>query len=64
MTGIEATRHIGRLSPSTKIMILSRHDSPQIEAQAKAAGAHAYLTKTTTIQALDRTIREVLKREG
>jgi two-component system NarL family response regulator len=64
MTGIEATRQIRRLSPSTKIIILSMHNSPQIEAAAKEAGANAYLTKTMTIEVINKTIRDVLKSEG
>lgn len=40
MNGIEATRHIRRLSPATKIVILSLHDDKTVAAQAQEADAY------------------------
>ena len=39
MNGIEATRQMRRLSPMTKIVIVSLHDNKSIAAEAKEAGA-------------------------
>jgi len=47
MNGIEATRQIRRLSPETKIVILSLHDDRAIATKAKEAGADAYVVKTS-----------------
>jgi DNA-binding NarL/FixJ family response regulator len=64
VNGLEATKEIRQLMPSAKIIILSMHDSPQIEVQMKKAGANAYLTKTTTPEKLKETIRRVLDNHG
>ena len=63
MNGIEATKQIRSLSPTTKIIILSMHDSPQVQAEARSAGADAYLTKTATAAEITRTIRKVFDGE-
>jgi DNA-binding NarL/FixJ family response regulator len=60
MSGIEATRQIRSLSPTTPIIILSMHDSRQIELEAKQAGAYAYFTKTTPQEEFCQKIREAL----
>jgi len=60
MNGIEATRQIRSVSPSTKVVIFSMHDSPQITSAAKAAGAAACLTKTSLGDQLQKVIAEVL----
>lgn len=60
MNGIEATREIRRLSQSIKIIILSMHDSPQVQAEARGAGADSYFTKTATTTEITRTVLIVL----
>jgi DNA-binding NarL/FixJ family response regulator len=60
MNGIEATRQIRRVSPSTKILILSLHDDRAIATEAKEAGADAYVLKTSPCEALLSTIAAVL----
>lgn len=60
MNGIEATRHIRRHSPATKIVILSLHDDKSIAAQAKQAGADAYVVKSSPSEVLLETISAVL----
>ncbi len=44
--GIEATRQIHAISPSTEIMIFTMHDSEQLARDALAAGANAYVLKS------------------
>ena len=61
MSGIEATRQIRSLSPSTPIIIVSMHDSRQIELEAKQAGAYGYFTKTTPQEEFCQMIREALR---
>ena len=45
LNGIEAAQQIGAVSPSTRVLILSRHSSPELICQALRAGAHGYLLK-------------------
>ncbi len=47
MTGLQAAAAIRRLSPSTKIIMVSMHDSPLMVKEAQAAGADAYITKAS-----------------
>jgi DNA-binding NarL/FixJ family response regulator len=60
MNGVEATRQIRAISPSTKVVIFTMHDSPQIATAAKDAGASAWLTKTSLAEQLQRVVGEVL----
>lgn len=46
MNGLDAAREIKILSPSTQIVILSQHDSPEMVRQALNAGASAYVVKS------------------
>lgn len=43
--GVEATRQIRVVSPSTEVMIFTMHDSEQLAREAVAAGANAYVLK-------------------
>ena len=61
MNGIEATKQIRALSPETKVIMLSMHDSPQIVTQALEAGAHGYSVKSRSWDDLQQTICEVLE---
>jgi len=45
MTGLQAAATIRRLAPDTKIIVVTMHDSPRMEKEARAAGADAYVTK-------------------
>lgn len=60
MNGIEATRHIRRLSPATKIVILSLHDDKTVVAQAQEAGADAYVVKSSPSDILLKTLSAIL----
>jgi DNA-binding NarL/FixJ family response regulator len=60
MNGIEATRRIREVSPSTKVVIFSMHDSPQITTAARDAGAVACLTKAGLGDQLKKVVTEIL----
>jgi NarL family two-component system response regulator LiaR len=45
LDGIEATRQLSRLLPSTAVIVLSAYDDPALMSEAHQAGAHAYLVK-------------------
>jgi DNA-binding NarL/FixJ family response regulator len=61
MNGIEATREIRRLGLSTKIVILSMHDSAEVVKRAKEAGANECLVKACGSAQLVKAIEAVLK---
>jgi DNA-binding NarL/FixJ family response regulator len=48
MSGLEAATKIRNLAPSTKILILSMHDSASMTAEALRSGADAFLSKGTS----------------
>ena len=60
MNGLEAAREIRRLAPSTKIVVFSMHDSERMAQEAKQAGAHAYVAKSSGIEDIERVIAGVL----
>jgi CheY-like chemotaxis protein len=61
MGGLEATKQIRRWLSDVKIVILTFHDSPEILAQAKQAGADTCLVKTDSPENIRRTIVELLQ---
>jgi DNA-binding NarL/FixJ family response regulator len=46
LNGYQASRKIRELVPSTRIVMLSMHDSAVAKLEAREAGAHGYVTKT------------------
>jgi len=54
MDGIEATRRVRRISPRTRIVIVTAARSSELATHALAAGAERYLTKDTpALQLID-----------
>jgi len=60
LNGLVALRQIVRNRPKTKVLVFSVHDSEQTIHEAKAAGAHGFLSKGKDAQDLLRVIREIL----
>ena len=60
LTGLQAAAKIRRLVPDTKILIVTMHDSPQMEIEARAAGADAYITKMAASQSLLEAMRALV----
>ena len=46
LNGLEATRQIVKLVPETEVLVLTVHDSREIEREVVAAGARGYILKT------------------
>lgn len=46
LSGIEVARQISLLSPKTKIVFLTMHDSPEVIAAALSTGANGYVLKS------------------
>jgi len=42
LNGLEATKVMRQVVPDTKIVVLTMHESAQIQNEAKRSGAHAY----------------------
>ncbi|AJC82559.1 response regulator CheY-like domain-containing protein (plasmid) [Rhizobium etli bv. phaseoli str. IE4803] len=60
MDGLAATREIRRVSPGTRVMIITMHDSLDYLEAAIEAGATGYLLKDSSRDDILRTIRRVL----
>jgi DNA-binding NarL/FixJ family response regulator len=59
LSGLEATRRFGKISPATHIIILSMHDSEEYVWQALRAGARGYLLKGASLAELELAIKVV-----
>jgi DNA-binding NarL/FixJ family response regulator len=57
ISGLEAAREIRRIAPSTKIVILTMHNSTQIAEAVREAGADALVVKTEAASNLAEAIR-------
>ena len=64
MTGLQAAKTIRRLSPGTKIIMVSMHDSPQMMKEARTAGADAYITKSSAGKELLATMQTLFDGSG
>ena len=60
MNGIEVTRRIREISPSTVILILSAHGSPYHVDQALGAGAAGYVVKQSAGPELVKAVRTII----
>lgn len=59
LDGIEATRRIAKLSPETRVIILTMHPDDHLARHACAAGAHGYVVKDETPERLIDVIKRV-----
>lgn len=59
LNGIEATRQIKAVAPSTKVLVLTAYDSEQYVFAFLEAGAAGYLLKDVNVDELVRAIRAV-----
>jgi len=59
MSGLEACRVIHKTVPTTEILILTQHDSPQMLREALDAGARGYVVKSHAARDLIEAIEAV-----
>lgn len=64
LNGIEATREILKLSPETRVLVLSMHDDQDTVVGAVKAGASGFLPKNVDRQELESAIRAVAAGKG
>jgi len=60
LNGLAAVRQILRCAPQTKILVFTVHDSDQTEKEVRAAGGHAYLSKSNASHDLLRVVSDLL----
>ena len=60
LNGIEATRRCGKISPGTKVVIVTAHSEPQYVVEAFRAGAMGFILKRCALSELVNAIRQVL----
>lgn len=60
MSGFDTAKQIRRVSPSTRIVFFSMHETPTT---ARLVGADAFVSKSSAVQDLPRAIVEVLGRD-
>jgi DNA-binding NarL/FixJ family response regulator len=60
LNGIEATRQLSKISPATKVIIVTAHTDPQYVVEAFRAGASGYVLKRFAVSELVSAIRCVL----
>jgi DNA-binding NarL/FixJ family response regulator len=56
LNGLDATRLIKDARPATQVVVLSAFESPELERQAREAGAFAYLDKGTMARRVHRVL--------
>jgi DNA-binding response OmpR family regulator len=61
-SGIEIVRHARAKSQRTPIIVMSGHNTPELNQAAQAAGANISLLKPVSIAELQRVIRDALAR--
>jgi DNA-binding NarL/FixJ family response regulator len=60
LNGIEATRRLSKLSPASKVVIVTAHNEPQYVVEAFRAGAMGFVVKRCALSELVNAIRQVL----
>jgi CheY-like chemotaxis protein len=63
LNGIEAARHIRKLSPESKILFVSQESSADVVQEALGTGAHGYVLKTDAGSELLEAVHAVLRGE-
>ena len=58
-SGFDLLRRIAQRWPAVRCLVFSMHDSPAMVAQALAAGAHGFITKSSAPELLVRTVQRV-----
>lgn len=60
ISGIEAARRINKVSPQSRILFLSQHDSLHMAMEAMKTGGHGYIVKSDAASDLLNGIRAIL----
>jgi two-component system, LuxR family, response regulator FixJ len=63
-SGLDLLRHLRSIGSSIPVIVVTADTSPATRAHAMRIGAHAYLTKPISSEALYRRLQSAMKREG
>lgn len=64
MSGLEATRELGRILPDTPVVMISMHAEDEFIESAASAGAVAYVVKSRLVDDLPGAIEKALDRRS
>ena len=59
--GLEIIRYVRLHCPTARLILLTAHATPQIEAEAKRRGVHALLRKPRPLAEIARTVAQLLE---
>lgn len=63
LNGLEAARQIRKISPASRILFLTMHDSPEVMEKALKSGASGLVVKSDTASDLLPAVRAVMRNE-
>jgi len=63
LNGLEATRQILKISPQTKVLVLTMHQSEEVVAEVLKAGARGYVLKSDADQNLIAAVEALLQHQ-
>ena len=63
-SGLDLLRHLRSIGSSMPVIIVTADTNPATRSRAMRGGAHAYLTKPVSSEALIRDLRSALRRRG
>lgn len=61
LNGLEASRHLKKMLPETKLLFLTMHASPRYATEAFKAGAHGFLLKQSAASELPQAITVLMQ---
>jgi DNA-binding NarL/FixJ family response regulator len=61
LNGLDATRHLKKMMPDVKVIILTVNEDPDMAAEAFRAGASSYLLKNSAASELMRAVDEAMR---
>ena len=59
--GIEIIKMVHQRSPDTRIVVLTSYGSPEVEAEARNAGAHAFLRKPKPLSQVAQVVQGLIE---
>ena len=63
LNGLEAARQIRKVSPGSKILFLTLHDSPELVEEALRIGASGFVVKSDALRDLLPAVRAVMRNQ-
>lgn len=64
LSGIDVIKEAVKLSPETKFLVVSAYDSDEIAGEALRVGAADFISKSQTVEGIERKVKDILKKIG